>query len=89
MANNIIGAHGSIGAGSMWNTDESQPHWNTATMAPYAAPIETRFNTTAFSGTSRLRNTASSSKKLTIRTAAMNHGSRAPMNAEKSMPEAV
>ena len=43
-------------------------------MAPYAAPIESRFNTTAFSGTSKLRNTASSSRKLTSRTAPTNSG---------------
>ena len=34
MANSIIGAHGSIGAGSTPVMSLSQPHWNSATTMP-------------------------------------------------------
>ena len=56
MANSIIGAHGSIGAGSMFNTEKNQPHWKRRPF-PRRAPIDTRFKTTAFNGTDKLRNT--------------------------------
>src|SRR3569832_1953013 len=56
MANNIIGTNGSIGPPSTWNTVPSQPHWNTATATPYAAPMESRFMITALIGTRIDRN---------------------------------
>jgi hypothetical protein len=34
MANSIIGAHGSIGAGSTLVRSLNQPHWNSATTIP-------------------------------------------------------
>ena len=40
------------------------PFWNTSTSMPYAAPTDSRFMTTAFSGTTIERNTTSSSRKL-------------------------
>ena len=55
-----------------------QPHWNTATTTPYAAPIESRFMITALSGTSSERNTTISRMKLRISTAPMRYGSRPP-----------
>ena len=63
MAKIITGAHASIGP-SLPDADEvaPQPHWNTATITPYAAPIDSRFMITAFSGTSTLRNTTISSR---------------------------
>ena len=78
MANIIIGMNGAIGpVCSTPNTPLSQPHWNTATTTPYAAPIESRFMTAALSGTSRVRNTTISSRKLSTSTAPMKSGSRA------------
>jgi hypothetical protein len=41
-------------------TPSSQPYWNTATITPYAAPIDSRFISTAFSGSSTDRSTTSS-----------------------------
>ena len=35
-----------------------QPHWNTATSTPYAAPMESRFISAAFSGTTTERKTS-------------------------------
>src|SRR5436190_771092 len=43
MANIISGIHGSIGPGRLTpNTVGSQPHWYTATITPYAAPIDSK-----------------------------------------------
>ena len=47
-------------------------------MMPYAAPIDSRFITTAFSGTSRLRKTHMRSRKDTTSTPPMIHTSLAP-----------
>ena len=59
----MIGAHASIGPSLPTPKKlEPQPHWNTATTTPYAAPIDSRFMTTALSGTSRLRKTSMSSR---------------------------
>ena len=51
--------------------------------------MDSRFITTALSGTSTERNTTSSRMKLSSRTAPMNHGSRADKTWAKSTPEAV
>ena len=59
------------------------------TMTPYAAPIDSRFITTALSGTSTLRKTISNSTKLSSSTPPMNHGSRLARTVEKSTPTAV
>jgi len=53
-----------------------QPHWNTATITPYAAPIDSRFMITAFSGTRTLRNTTMSRRKDRRSTSPMNTGRR-------------
>ena len=77
MANNIIGAHDSIGPERPSPRRlPPQPHWNTATTTPYAAPMESRLRMTAFSGTSTDRKTVMSRMKLKSSTAPMNHGSR-------------
>ena len=90
MANSIIGAHGSIGAVLCTPISEpSQPHWKTITITPYAAPIDSRFMTTAFSGTRTERNTASSSRKLSSSTAPMNTGRREDISSAKSTLPAV
>ena len=44
-------------------------------MTPYAAPTESRFMITAFSGTSRLRNTTMSNTNDMISTSPMTTGS--------------
>ena len=63
MAKSIIGTHASIGpACDTPRRSLPQPHWNTATITPYAAPMESRFMITALSGTSTLRNTSMSSR---------------------------
>ena len=63
MAKMNTGAHASTGASRPTPMRLApQPHWNTATTTPYAAPIDSRFMITAFSGTSRLRNTTISSR---------------------------
>ena len=48
MANSITGRKDSIGPGRLTpNSDPSVPCWNTATMTPKAAPIDSRFMTAA------------------------------------------
>jgi hypothetical protein len=51
--------------------------------------MDSRFITTAFSGTSTLRNTASSSRKLSSRTTPISTGIRPPRYVEKSVDAAV
>ena len=90
MANIIIGMNGAIGpVFSTPNTLLNQPHSNTATTTPYAAPIDSRFMITAFSGTRRLRNTAIKSRKLSRSTAPMNTGSRDDSCCDTSTLDAV
>ena len=67
----------------------TQPHWNTATITPYAAPTDSRFMTAALSGTRIERNTIISSRNDSTITAPMNHGSRAAIWSEMSMNVAV
>ena len=55
------------------------PHWNTATIAPKEAPIESMFMITAFSGTTTLWNTVSSSRNESISTAPKKIGSFSAM----------
>ena len=43
----------------------AQPHWNAAVRTPYAAPIDSRFITAAFSGTTTERNIIDSSSTET------------------------
>jgi hypothetical protein len=54
----------------------SHPHWKTATITPYAAPIDSRFMMTAFSGTRMLRNTVMRSTNESRSTRPMNSGRR-------------
>jgi hypothetical protein len=52
--NSINGTQGSMGAVFvMPTTDPNHPHWKTATMTPYAAPIDSRFMIAALTGTGR------------------------------------
>ena len=51
--------------------------------------MDSRFMTTALSGTSTERKTASRSTKLRTSTAPMNHGRRSARTVEKSMSDAV
>ena len=51
-----------------------QPHWKTATRTPYAAPIDSRFMTAAFSGTTTDRKTSISSRNDATSTAPMKSG---------------
>ncbi len=71
------------------NTPRNQPHWNTATITPYAAPMDSTFITAALSGTRIERNTTMRSRKLSAITAPMNHGSRDAIRSEMSMNDAV
>ena len=73
----------------MPSTPLHHPHSNTATTTPYAAPIESRFMTTALSGTNTLRKTAIRSRKLNISTAPMKIGSRSDSRSDTSMLDAV
>src|SRR5262245_23799419 len=66
-----------------------QPHWNTATIAPYAAPTDSRFMTAAVSGTSTEWNTSINSRNDSSTTAPMNQGSRAAIWSPMSMYSAV
>ena len=75
MAKSIIGTQASIGPDlATPSRSLPQPHWNTATITPYAAPIESRFITTALSGTSTLRNTSISSRNDNTSTSADEDG---------------
>ena len=67
----------------------NQPHWNTATITPYAAPIESRFMTAALIGTATERNTIISSSTDSTITAPMNYGKRDATLSEMSMNVAV
>ena len=64
--------------GPVWlipKTESSQPHWNTATSTPNAAPAESMFMTAAIKGITRLRNRAASSRADSRTTIPMNSGS--------------
>ena len=67
----------------------NQPHWNTATITPYAAPIESRFMTAALIGTATERNTIISSSTDSTITAPMKYGKREATLSEMSMNVAV
>src|SRR3990172_3726550 len=84
MANIIIGTNGSIGAGSTLMKLPSHPHWKMAVTTTYAAPIDSRFITTAFRGTSSDRNTSIRRTNDSTSTTAMNAGSLAVRYSEKS-----
>ena len=86
----IIGRNGLIGTDS-WSPTRPlpQPHWNTATTAPYAAPIDSKFMMAALSGTSSERKTTISSRNDRAMTAAMNSGSRELSRSLMSMDAAV
>ena len=59
----IIGTNGLIGTVVSSPTRPlPQPHWNTATTTPYAAPIDSRFMSAALSGTRIDRKTTISSR---------------------------
>ncbi len=46
-------------------TEPSQPHWNTATRIPKAAPIESMFIAAEIRGMTRLRNTTGQQEERT------------------------
>ena len=79
MAKSIMGTKGSMGALSRLRSDAPQPHWKMATTTPKAAPSDSRFMTTAFSGTSTDRKTVMSSRNDRPRTAPKKRGMRAVM----------
>ena len=90
MANSIIGAQLSIGPALPTPIRLiPQPHWKTATSTPYAAPMDNKFMITAFSGTSKLRNTAMSRRNESERTPRNKYGMRPPIDSAKSTPAAV
>ena len=90
MANIIIGRKDSTGP--VLSTPKSppiQPHWNTATSTPNAAPTDTRIMSAAFRGTRIERNTAASNTKLRPITMAKNSGMTAEILSATSMKTAV
>jgi len=66
-----------------------QPHWNTATSTPYAAPMLTRLSKAALSGTSTDRNNTISSRNDSPITAAMNQTRRSATRSAASPKVAV
>ncbi len=84
IANSIIGIHVSIGAGDTRVMSLNQPPWKRATTMPYAAPIDSRFMITAFTGTNNDRNTTMSSRNESASTATKKYGSRPARWSEKS-----
>ena len=66
-----------------------QPHWKTATIRPKAAPMLSRFITTAFSGTRTERKTAISSSAESRTTTPMKSGSLSAIALPKSSKIAV
>ncbi len=67
----------------------AQPHWNTMTITPYAAPMLSRLRTTALSGTSTDRKTSIRRTKDIASTAAISTGSRSLTRAPTSAKFAV
>ena len=67
----------------------AQPHWNTMTITPYAAPMLSRLSTTALSGTSTDRKTSIRRTNDIASTAAINTGSRSLTRAPTSAKFAV
>src|SRR4030081_1148925 len=70
-------------------TDPSHPHWNTATITPYAAPIDSMFITAALTGTAIDRNATINKKNETRMTPPMTQISRWEKKLAVSMPPAV
>ena len=66
-----------------------QPHWKTATIRPKAAPMLSRFITTALTGTSTERKTAISSSAESSTTTPMKSGSFSAIAVPKSSKIAV
>jgi hypothetical protein len=63
-----------LDTGTAWSSPSApapQPHWKTATMTPYAAPMLSRFMTAALSGTTTERNITVSRSTETPTTKAM------------------
>ena len=90
MANSITGRNASTGPGlATWNTEPSQPHWNTATRTPKAAPMERMFIAAAVRGMTMLRNTMANSRKESTTTRPMNSGSLEDSTRAKSTKMAV
>ena len=84
------GIHGSIGPFSpMPMMLPAQPHWNTATITPYAAPTLSRFMITALSGRTNERKTTMSNRKDRISTAPITMKRRWPRKLAASIDAAV
>ena len=66
-----------------------QPHWNTATTTPYAAPTLRTLRAAAFSGTRIERNTSMSTRNARPMTAPRNSGIRSCSRCETSSVIAV
>ena len=85
MANISIGTQ--LETGTAWSSPSRpvpQPHWKTATITPYAAPMLSRFITAAFSGTITDRNTRASSSTETATTKPMTSQSRSASRSAMS-----
>ena len=77
MAKRNTGTIGSIDTrSSIPMSDEHQPHWNTATSTPYAAPTERPLRIAAFTATTGARHAAASSNRLSPETSAITSGNR-------------
>ena len=85
----ITGTHGSIGPFCDAEQARAQPFWNTATVAPSAPPMLSRFITAAWSGITSDRKITNSSNADSTTTIAMNSGSFCASTCEKSIEPAV
>ncbi len=86
----MTGAKASTGpAAPTPSASEPQPHWNTATIAPNATPIVSRFIATPISGTSTLRKATIISRQPRPTMIAMNSGSLEIRTSAKSAAVAV
>src|SRR3954451_16985092 len=80
--------NGSIGAAPMCRNGPAQPHWNAATITPYAAPIDSRFMITAFNGTRTERKTTITRRNDAVRPAPSNDGTGDARYVDNSAPMA-
>ena len=90
IANISMGTVDTTGTGpSSPTSPPNQPHWNTATTAPWPAPMDSTFMAAAFTGTQTDRNTIICSSSDSAMMVAMNHGSRWAARSVRSMLLAV
>ena len=70
-------------------SSDSQPHWNTATVAPSEMPTDNRNPATALSGTSSERNMTVNRMKANPTTTSRYFGNALARLSEMSTPRAV